>query len=159
MTENTTTALETSVGALARARAAVAEIQAEIKTVQEQIAASELGERLAELQNYLAKAKNWEAGWRDELNELALRDYDARHEKRLHPAVGIRMNTSYRYDPAKAMTWARDFPWDKANGLTCPIVLDPKLLKTAFDKVGAPGFVETVTEPQVTVSSDLSPYL
>ena len=85
----------------------------------------------------------------------ALEHYKASADKRPHPAIGIRLMTKCYYSEQLAVEWCKD---------NMPHAL--KLNKTMFEKHARAvsqtiplEFVEVATEPQVTISRDLSQYM
>lgn len=138
------------VRGLAAARGMTTYWQDQLADVKLAIAESELGQEQAKHEESLKRAKEWEAAARSALDQAVLASFDG--NKHPHPAITVKELTKLDYDPKQAREWAD-------TNLRSALVLDAKRFEKAILATEVPDFVTVRKEQQVTVASDLSPYV
>ena len=142
--------LSNAVKDLATVRQTETEIKAEVADIQAELEASGLWKLLQERKALLGSAQGAANLQADYVRELALRAYDVAGDKRVHPAVQVKMYAILDYDPANALNYAREH---------LPGAL--KLNRQAFEKVAKVAGLDFVTmdqEPRAVIAGDLSKY-
>jgi hypothetical protein len=135
---------------LAQARQMTEIAEDSARWTEKEISETELGRKLAEEKEIVRLAKQDETAARAALDQAVLESFDG--NKRPHPAITIREMTKLDYDPKRAREWAD-------TNLRSALVLDVKRFEKAILATEAPEFVTIHKEQQVTVASDLSPYV
>ena len=144
------TPLELAVKELAERRAVAARLAERVKYLQGEIDATELGKQLAEAQDSVKFMRAAETEAYDKVCKAAVQAFDGENRK-VHPAVAIKIFTGVDYDEKTATAWAREH-------MPGMLVLD----KVRFDDLAKAAALEFVTIeklPKATVAKDLSPYL
>lgn len=124
--------------------------QEQVAAIKKAIAETELGAELERLEELVRTDKQSEIDARAILDQLVLASFDG--NKHPHPAITVKELTKLDYDPKQAREWAD-------TNLRSALVLDAKRFEKAILATEAPDFVTVRKEQQVTVASDLSPYV
>lgn len=139
------------VSELALAREIEAKCKADVADIQAELEASALWRVLTERKADLKAAQSTTSAQADYVRKLGVAAYGETGDKRVHPAVTVKVYTTLAYDPTDALDYARKH---------LPGAL--KLDKRAFEKVAKVAgldFVEVDQEPRVTIARDLSQYI
>jgi len=143
--------IQEPVSELALARQIEAQCKADVADIQAELEASGLWKLLQERKAMLKAAQDAASAQYDYVRELGVTAYGETGNKKVHPAVTVKMYTTLAYDPADALEYAREH---LHNAL--------KLNKSAFEKVAKVADLDFVTigqKPGATVAKDLSKYL
>lgn len=136
---------------LAQARQMVEMADDSTRWTKKEIAESELGVKLAEEEEILRLAKLDELAARAELEQFVRSAFDGT-DKHPHQAITIKERKVYEYSAITAREWAM-------QNMPAVMDLNARKFERVIAEVGAPEFVGTRIEHQVTVSTDLSGYL
>ena len=85
------------------------------------------------------------------VRELAVQQFEATHDKKVHDAVTVKVFPELEYDPLAALEYCRAH-------LQQALKLDTKIFEK-IAKVATLDFVEIVETPKATIATDLSAYL
>jgi len=142
--------LSNAVKDLATVRQTETEIKAEVADIQAELEASGLWKLLQERKALLGSAQGAANLQADYVRELALRAYDVAGDKRVHPAVQVKMYATLAYDPTNALDYAREH-------LPGALKLNKQVFEKAAKAIGL-DFVTMDQEPRAVIAGDLSKY-
>lgn len=143
--------IQESISKLALARQIEAKCKADVADIQAELEASALWRVLTERKADLKAAQKAASAQYDYVRELGVTTYDETGDKKVHPAVTVKMYTILTYDSADALEYAREH---------LPGAL--KLVTRAFEKAAKVldlDFVAINQEPRADIAKDLSKYL
>lgn len=135
---------------LAQARQMTEIAEDSARWTEKEISETDLGRKLAEEKEIVRLAKQDETAARAALDQAVLDAFNG--NKHPHPAITVKEVTKLVYCFKTAREWAD-------TNLRSALVLDVKRFEKAILATEAPEFVTIHKEQQVTVASDLSPYV
>ena len=132
------------------------ELEEQLELAQADLQSTPQYARVQSLQEQIAAVRGQLDSLREELDKLALADYNLYGEREIAPGVNIRVERKVLYDLSTARQWCfANYPMALELNVR---MFDREMKhvdKHASEDVGLPTFVKIEDDPKVTVASDL----